>query len=342
MIVPVARAHVFYGFDAFASRKGLDFDRLISNVGLTRQQLAEPDNEIPLNATAQLLANAATECADPCLGLHWAENYPKGASGVIGYLLPNAKTVRDAVMAMARYQALLIDPLDSSFRESEGTGKLEWRFPATFTAPRIQYASFAMAITVARLRELSGRTWLSPDIHLEHSELPSREDVLRILGPNVRFNCAYNAIHFPEDVLNKINEKADTRLFDLIRKLGDRLLAERRSESDIIALTRRAIVRKFESGDVTLDAVALELGHSIRILQARLATVGTNFETILQETRQGMADKYLRDSNLALTEIAYLLGFSELSAFTRACQRWFGVPPSDRRTALRRQTGMSS
>ena len=69
MTEALARAHLFSQFDAFASRKGLDFDRLLAAEGLSRQDLSELDNEIPLNAAAHILDMAAIECGDPCFGL---------------------------------------------------------------------------------------------------------------------------------------------------------------------------------------------------------------------------------------------------------------------------------
>ena len=342
MTEALARAHLFSQFDAFASRKGLDFDRLLAAEGLSRQDLSELDNEIPLNAAAHILDMAAIECGDPCFGLHWAENYPKGATGVVGYLLQHASTVRDAIIALARYQSLVVDSLDATFIESDGVGRFEWRYPAGLTAPRIQYASFGAAIIVMRLRDYIGPPWVPLEVKLEHRALPCSGAVLRIFGPNVRYDSSVNAIHIAESVLNRVNQKADPRLCELMHQLGDRLIAERKAEADIVALTAGAISKRLGTADVTLEAIAESMNLSHRILQARLAAAGTNFETILQDTRQNAADSYLRDSDKPLTEIALLLGFSELSAFTRASQRWFGVPPSERRAALRRQSELKS
>lgn len=336
MTEALARAHLFSQFDAFASRKRIDFDRLLAAEGLSRQDLAELDNEIPLNAAAQILTRAAIESGDPCFGLHWAENYPKGQSGVVGYLLQHSATVRDAIRAMARYQSLVVDSLDGNYQESDGIGKFEWTYPAGLTAPRVQYTSFGAAIVVIRLREYIGPPWVPLEVQLEHRALPCQDDAVRVFGPNVRFDCAANSIHIGESVLDRVNANADARLCQLMHQLGDRLLAERKSRADIVELTAGAITKRLGTGDVTLEAIAENMGLGIRILQARLSALGTNFETILQQTRQRLADAYLRDSDKPLTEIALLLGFSELSAFTRAAHRWFGMPPSDRRTLIRR------
>ncbi len=335
MSEPTVRAHVFEQFESFATARGLNFEVLLANAGIERSALAEPDNEISLNAVASLFADAAQCAKDPCFGLHWAEAFPKGGAGVLGYLLSNARTIREGVKMIARYTALHFDPIEMTFAESEGFGRLEWIFPASFTAPRMQYASFAMALVIVRLRKQIGPAWSPVGVELEHRELECGEAVLRVLGPNAKFNMPSNVLRLRESILNRTIDSADARLFALIRQLGDRLLAERKTASDIVSVTRRAIVKSIERGDSTLEDVSGELDLSPRALRTQLSAVGTNFETLLLDTRQGLAEIYLRDTDLPLTEIAYLLGFSELSAFTRAARGWFGVPPKAYRVELR-------
>lgn len=336
MSEPLIRASFFTGFDAFASMKGFDFDRLLAAQGMDRSMLSDPDNEIPLNAAATILNDAAAECADPCLGLHWAEALKFGSGGVLAYLVQNARSMRVAVRVIARYVHLNISPIDISYTESDGQGHLTWRFPPTFTAPRIQYASWGMAIFVIRLRRHAGANWYPVAIDLEHRELECRDEVLRVLGPNVRYDCGVNTLHVREEVLNRTTGDTDQRLFGLIKELGDRLLKERPPASDIVEKTKRAIVVRLEEGEATLEDVALDLELPVRTLQYRLSAAGSRFEILLQETRRDMAEIYMRDSDLSLTEIALMLGFSELSAFTRAAGKWFGVTPRERRAELRR------
>lgn len=338
---PTVQAFVFDRFDQFAHQKGLDFDDLLRAEGLVREQLAGTESVLPLNAVARILERAAEASGDPCLGLHWAEAYPASARSIIGYCLLNAKSVRDAVRAVARYVNLHLDPVDVRFEEAEGIGRLEWRFSAAFSAPRTQYASFAMTMLIIRLRHSAGPQWMPMGVELEHRELPCRDEVLRILGPNVKFNCIGNALQIRETILNRRSHDADVNLFNLIRQLAERLLAERPATSDIVHQTERAIVDCIESGNLTLEEISGAMGTPPRTLQNKLAAAGTNFETVLQETRQRLAECYLRDTDLPLTEIAILLGFSELSAFTRAAGRWFGAPPSVHRFQARQSASSS-
>lgn len=332
---PRVQASILAGFPAFASRIGLDLNQLLERSGLREEDLGDQDKELPLNAVAMLLTLASEEASDPCLGLHLAEAYTSKATSIIGYLLLNASSVRNAVKAVARYLSLVMAPVDARYEEDEAGGHLSVRFPPEFDAPRIQFISFAMAVLVSRLRKHAGPQWSPIGIDLEHRELPCRETVLRLLGPNVRYDKAVNTLHIRDFVLQRGSDDVDRHLFELIRQLGERLLSENRSGADFVQETRRAILKLLESGAVRVRDVAGEMGLSAGTLQSRLFAAGTTFEDVLLSTRRGLADLYLRDTELPLTEIALMLGFSELSAFTRAHQRWHGVPPSQRRTVLR-------
>jgi AraC-like DNA-binding protein len=339
---PRTNAGMFEGYAGFASSHGLDFSALREASGLTEADLSDPVNEISLNAAACLLNEAALAASDPCLGLKWAEAMPKASGGVLSYMLLNTKSVRHSAKTIARYVSLYLDPIDVSFTEADSVGNLVWRFPPTFTAPRIQYASFAMASVIIRLRRIAGATWMPMGVELEHRELECADCVRRILGPNVRFNCEANALRIRESVLNREATDSDARLYSIIKNLGDRLLAERATANDIVAETQGAIVVELPSGFVTLEDISECMELTPRVLQTRLATAGTSYETLLQETRQALATGYLRDTDLPVTEIALLLGFSELSAFTRAATRWYGVPPRQHRQQVREASATPS
>jgi AraC-like DNA-binding protein len=333
---PRIKASILDGFEAFAARKGIDIDAALTSSGLTRAHLSDSEGEISLNAAARFLASAADQIGDPCLGLHWAEAYSPEATSLLGYLLLNAETVRKAVRSVARYLTLVMHPVEVSYEEESGFGHLMARFPVEFDAPRPQFVSFAMALLVSRLRKHAGRGWMPVGVDLEHRALPCRDDVLRTLGPNVRFNQPANILHIREWVLDRGSADVDRRLFDLIRQLGERMLAEQKPSADILQDTRKAVLDQLANGAVRVREVAEVLGLGASTLQTKLAAAGTTYDEVLTSTRRSMSDLYLRDTELPLTEIAFLLGFSELSAFTRAAQRWYGMPPSQRRQDLRR------
>lgn len=332
----IVRAGIFAGFDAFAARRGLDFRALLIEAGITEADIQDADKTIPLDAATSLFESAAERCGDPSLGIAWAEAFPQGGMGVYGYLIMNAGTVRNAVEIVARYASLLLHPIEASF-EDDDTGVLAWQWPASLTAPPLQYASFLIALLVLRLRAATGNGWTPAEVELQSRTARLPASAQRLFGPRIVYGSVRNAIHFDRDVLNRRMKTADPRLLEIIRPLGDRMLAEVSAASGILHEVQMVIVKRLERGSVSLEVAAEALKMTSRALQIRLAQEGTNFEGVLNDTRQLLATRYLRDTSLSLTEIAFLLGFSELSAFTRAATRWFGTAPKAYRQQLRQR-----
>jgi AraC-like DNA-binding protein len=333
---PTVRASLLAGFDAFLAKRDIALPPLLAATGLKASDLENPDALISLNAVASLLENAAIKAGDACLGLHFAEAIPPGASGLLGHLLISAPTVRDAIEGIERYTGLVMSPISVSFKQKGGRGILEWKYPSTFSAPRLQYSGFAVGAFVMRLQKNVGTDLRPMAVEFEHRAFECPKVVQRIFGPRVRFNQPHNRMVFDLKTLNRQAPGAAPGLYELISQLGDRMLEEQRQASDIVEQTRRLITARFRSGGTDLESIAAAFGISPRALQGRLKRAGTTFEAEANAARKQMAESYLRDTGLSMTEIAMLLGFSELSAFTRAVQRWFGVSPKAYRVKARR------
>jgi len=298
--------------------------------------LADQDATLPLTKIAALFEFAAQTTQDPCFGLNWAEAYEPGATGAFGYLVLNARSLREAMKTVAHYLSLVIDPAHVTYIEDASQGSLSWHLPAVTTASNAQYIAFSAAATTLRLRGVAGSSWSPIAVELSLRELPCTETVRRIFGSNVHLSAPINAIHAGIESLSlKAAGSGDQRLFEIMEQLGQRLLAERAAPSDLVTDCQKAIINRLSQGDVTLDLIAGSLVLTPRTLQGRLAQANETFDGLLQETRKELATGYLRDTDLPMTDIAHLLGFSELSVFSRAVQRWFGVTPSAYRQLLR-------
>jgi AraC-like DNA-binding protein len=200
-----------------------------------------------------------------------------------------------------------------------------------------------MACLLLRLRSVAGANWQPISVEVEYRDLGCPELVRRVFGPKITYNARRNAIQVDARTLDREIASSDARLHMLMRALGDRLLEECLTEpNDIVARTRKEIASRLEMGEVTLESIADRLKTAPRTLQTRLSQADATFEGILNDTRRALAVHYLRDTDLLMTEIAFLLGFSELSAFTRAAQRWFGTPPSTYRQQMRKITNGAS
>jgi AraC-like DNA-binding protein len=334
--IPTLKAGIFQGYGAFLSRRGVNIDPLVREAGLRLEDISDPSLPLPLEKAALLMERAAQKANDPCLALHWGESCPAGGSGVFGYAIANSANLREAMQAAARYLTLVLYPADMIFTEQDGLARLTWRVPP-IEGSTTQYVLFAITASFLRMKQVAGSQWQPFALDFTFGELPCLNDFHRVFGPSVNFNKPVNALVVDSATLEQGAGAGDQRLNAIIRELGERMLVDHQTESDFVCQTYRAIVEQLKSKVVTLDAVAAAMTLTPRMLQSKLAQSNTSFEVVFQETRRHLATEYLRDSDMALNDIAYLLGFSEQSAFTRACQRWFEMAPTCYRQHLRQK-----
>jgi AraC-like DNA-binding protein len=333
---PLVTSGVLAGIDAFLASRGVDYGDVLRSAGLTYDEVDPSDHkEIPLEQVIAIFNACSNMTKAPCFGAEWAEAFPVRSAGAYGYLLMNAATVEEALRLTVRYLSLVIHPvaIDLEFDSREAT--LSWRFSPNLQVRATQYILFAAGATISRLRAVADGNWNPHHVEFPFPEIPCRTVLNRVMGAPIVFDGPMTRIVMDVATLSRKNHHADPQLFELIKDLGDRLLRERSTETPLAQMVRRAIMTRLGMSEVSLDAIAAGLDLTPRALQSRLAAHETSFEAILQITKQELAEGYLRDTDLTLTEIALLLGFSELSAFTRASLRWFKKPPSALRQQLR-------
>jgi AraC-like DNA-binding protein len=149
----------------------------------------------------------------------------------------------------------------------------------------------------------------------------------RIFQAPVRFSTTRTELVFEARLLALRIPEADPALAELLQRNAQALLGTSCNGNTVADAVRRAIAETSGPGELTLSAIARKLGTGARTLQRRLHEEGSSFHQLVHETRSTLAQNYLRKHNLAICEIAYLLGFSQPSAFHRAFQRWTGVTP---------------
>ena len=104
------------------------------------------------------------------------------------------------------------------------------------------------------------------------------------------------------------------------------------NKDDIVGQTKSVIFDQLPFGQVAIDQIADKLFLSERTLRRRLKEAGSSFKEILAKTRRELGERYIQDSSLSLTEIAYMLGFSDSSSLSRAYKGWTGQSPSQYRS----------
>lgn len=334
---PVVRAIVLKGFDSFLKGKGADVAEIFARSGLKVSDIADQERYLPLNAVAQLFEEASLAAKDPALSIRFARSFPVGGTGVLGYLFVNSRTVADAMRTVARYVPLLGVPQKMHFEEGPQGGVLWWRWPDGVKSPLSQFGMCATALLTMRLRMITNKPdWQPLKVEIQGAPINS-PFVSEVFGTNVHFLSGRNAIYVDAETMVQPISDAEPDLRAVLESYGERMIAELPPPTaGLLEQTRAAVDTLMPERRISLYDVARYLNISPRTLQSRLASQASKtFEEVLNDVRKSRAEQLLKTSNVTMTEIALQLGFSELSAFTRAAQRWFGRTPSAQRQFLR-------
>jgi AraC-like DNA-binding protein len=310
---------------AACARLGIDAAELLAAAGLEEERVNDPDERLPGEAVATLWRTALARSGDPGLGLHAALAVPFGAYRVIDFLAASAPTVGEGLERVARYFPLINSAL--SWEVIDGGASIRLALAAAQGGLPRPYAEYAVAVTILHCRRASGFDWPLVEVTFEFAAPESGEEHERAFGCPVRFGEPQNSFVLARATWDLPSQAASSELLRTLEEHADRMIARLRREGAISAQVAQLIVEELRGGDPTLQRVARRLAVSPRTLQRRLEGEGTSFADLLDRTRRHFAETYVKERNIALSEVAHLLGFSEQSAFTRAFQRWYGVPP---------------
>jgi AraC-like DNA-binding protein len=313
---------------------GMDGNALLAAVGLTRHEVTDPDGRIPVDKMAALWREAHARSSDPDLALHAAEALPFGAYAVIDFLARTAVTIGAALERISRYFPLINNAVELPIEHAGDRVRLDMvdrRGPGQL--PRA-YAEYALAAIVLRTRTAVGNAFPLIAVELAYAAPADDREHVRIFGCPVGFAAQRTGIVIAKATWDTPVERSDSGLAAVLERHAQMLMAKLPVVSDEIGRVRAMIQSQLDGGDPGLDNVARKLGMSRRSLQRRLADENLTYAQVLDEVRSTMARAYLAQRALSIAEVAYLLGFSEQSSFTRAFKRWTGLSPAEfRRTS---------
>src|SRR3954454_12559259 len=349
-IVPDMLAiEVSAGIGAFivsaAAAAGVPRAELEKRTGFTLSWADDPDARIPLEMETALWEEAARATRDSAFGLHAAEGLRPGVFDVLDYVVRAAPTVRASWERLARYNRLVHDAAVFAISEGAGGGvRIEHALSRPAPAQSRHAAEFTMASLVVVGAQMSGAPLAPTAVELRHAppDAAARAEHLRLFGVAPRYGRAVNALELPAAAAARPVPSADPLLSRIVVRHAEALLVERPAAAETAAGKVRRILTGLLGDDETgasLAAVSARLHMSERSLQRRLADEGVTFDAVLDELRRELAVRYLADEKVAIAEIAYLLGYSEPSAFHRAFKRWTGTTPAEARQRQRHGEG---
>ncbi len=309
-------------------------DGILRAAGLDRRALADRDGFIPALEFAAALDRAAQVTGDDCFGLHFGEHYHPKTIGALTYVVLNSPTMGVAFDNVARYLRIHNEAARVSFSSGRRWAYLRHGLPDIPFSIRRQHEEYSLALGIGALRLMAGTEWSPVEVQFEHPATSDTSEHSRVFGAPVAFGCKGNAFVIEREFCGREVPAADRRLYSLLERQLDRLLEEAPPEDGFLGRVRRVAARAVRHGDPQLSRLATAVGCTPRTLQRRLRESGTDFKALVDDTRHRLALRHLRQGRQTLTDIAYLLGYSEVSAFNRAFRRWTGSTPSSYRRRL--------
>jgi AraC-like DNA-binding protein len=312
----------------FALRaRGIDEAPALRTARLSASAIENVEARLPFVSVTQLWDAAASATGDPLFGIHVAATVPPGSCDVLEYLGSSSATLGEAYERITRYIRIFYDRSNFQLIVEPRHARLVGRH----VVPAAQYAEFLCAYLVGRGRQWTGIQWTPERVSFQHPCPAGRDHRLAVFGAPVKFSAAEIEIRLPTKVLSLPQRNADSRLLDILTRYASAQLSAMPDRGDIVARAAASITRRIASVVPTLSSTSASLKMNPRTLQRRLAEKGLTHSVLLDQIRRGLALKYIVDAGLSVHEIAYLLQFSDATAFARAFKRWTGETPLEYR-----------
>ena len=336
MTKPTISAGIAAGLAAFAATRGADPAALLAAAGLTPADLEDSDARIPLARYQALTRAAETACNEPALALLYGEGVDMPEVSLVGLIMTAAETMGDAFAQMQRFGALAVElamppgmPRFSLVQRGDALWMVDNR-PDPNAFPQLSEAAFARLVCGPR-RFLTAPHVL--EVHFTHPAPASTAEYGRVFQCPVTFSSHWNAMRLHPDLAGWRVAQQPAYVFGILTQRAGALLASLEAGRTVRSAVEARLLPTLHTGLANADAIAAGLGMSRQTLFRRLKTEGTSFKLVLDDLRRRMAINYLAARNTSVNETAYLVGFSDAPAFSRAFKRWTGKSPRDMRSA---------
>jgi AraC-like DNA-binding protein len=315
-----------------AVSKGASRTALLERSRIDPRKLQDPEKRIPLAKCVALTRAGQELCNDPALALHLGESLGSEELSIVGLIGQACETLADAFVQINRYGRVVaeIDGVAAADRfvlthEGGQFWLIDTRSnPNDF--PELTESSFARMVCGSRRGTAEQ---FAKAVHVTHAAPGYRLEYDRIFQVPVVFESDKNALLGDEDWLTLRSPLPSRYVFGILSERADDLLKSLQSSKSTRGRVQTLLMPILHTGDPSVDAVARKMGLNRQTLLALLKSEGATFEKVLDELRHRMALEYLNGKKVSVNETAYLVGFPEAPAFSRAFKRWTGLSPGE-------------
>ncbi len=310
---------------------GIDPQRFAQQVGIASTEIPDVKTRLPSTLLDVAFEKAADLITDPAFGLRAADCWHPSNLGTLGYAWLSSGSLRTALKRMARYTKIIGQRMMSHCSDTPDGLRFTYNHGRGNTTAGYVMADFNLSLVVSMCRTNFGSSLMLESVTLRRPAPANTKPYEEFFGSPVSFGAADDGFTLARQIADRPLTTSNHELATTFDAILTKQLAEM-SNSDLASRCRAFLLQELTSGEPSEEELARAMGMSRRTLQRKLSELGLTYKGMLEKTRYDLALRYLDDPTRTVTDITFLLGFSEQSAFTRAFKRWSGQAPTAYRT----------
>ncbi len=306
--------------------QGHDRAELLAGTSLAERGISGIGARVNDSDFSRLVKNAFALTRDPALGLKLGLRLNLGAHAVLGQAFMTCKNLAEVMDVFLAYYHLLSPALQIEFETRDNRC-----FLTTLSTPEETPLEFGCELMYAgilnTIQGLLNRTDLKMRVELPYPKPPHADLYYEVFGDDVHFDCLHRRISYDASLMATPLPSSNPALRALYEEECARLLAD--LEQNSVAEQTLQLLRKLEGQYPQMPQLAKMLNFSARTYRRRLEREQQSYQTLLDQVRAEHATRYLKNTRLPLSTIAYIVGFNDASNFRRAYTHWTGNSPKD-------------
>jgi AraC-like DNA-binding protein len=307
---------------------GKDVAAVLTEVGARPEQVSDDSIRLEVPKQIRILEIASEELQDGLLGFHLARDFDLREIGLIYYVIASSERLADALQNGKRYSTIMNEGVRLNVKLDGGAVTIALDYVDVDRRSDRHQMEFWL-VTLVRICRQATDTRLAPrNLRIRHQRDETPPEMRSFFGCDVEFGAASDEILFQAPAASLPIVGSDNYLHDLLLRYAEEALAHRpQVHTSLRSAVERVLPQLLPHAKASASSVAQKLAVSTRTLSRKLRDEDVAFAEILEETRASLARRYLAERDLPVSEIAWLLGYGEVSSFTHAFKRWTGMTP---------------
>jgi AraC-like DNA-binding protein len=310
-----------------AGRAGYSVHSLYAQIGMSEETAREADHHVDLDAYLELWATVMRALRRPSFPLSYAEGFRFEIFGVAGYAALTASDGWEAARRLVRFQRLTTDVGRIELEERGDLAVFRWFRDRPLTLGHRVANEALMAECTELVRRFAGGGVCPLEVTFRHPAPSEVAGHARFFGVAPTFSAPEDTMSYPRALFMRPMPMAHGDFLAFFTREAEHRLEEL-GEPSLVARVEHAVLAALPSGAPAMRAIAAQLDMSDRQLRRELQSAGVRFRGLVERLRRRRAAQLLSETKSSVDQTAFVLGFSDVSAFSRAFKRWYAVPPS--------------